>query len=143
MKKVGLLICLLCATIFLKAQNIPMPGAKFKFEKITHDFGSVKQGPDIFYDFTFTNVGTEALLIYDASGSCSCTIPSFNRAPVKPGQKGSIKVKFETKDKQGTFNKTVYIKSNATSKSEPFEIYIKGNVLTTKTTGKAKTKLSK
>jgi hypothetical protein len=132
MKKILLLICISIFTQFANAQNIPTAGAKFSFSKITHDFGQVPQGPDIFYNFEFTNTGTQPLIILDASGSCSCTIPTFDRAPIKPGGKGIVKVKFETKDKEGTFNKTVYIKSNATARNEPFEIFIKGTVLVKK-----------
>jgi hypothetical protein len=128
MKKIYLLLTLaLLVNTVLTAQT--KTGAKFSFTKTSHDFGVVKQGPDIFHEFTFTNTGTEPLVIFDASGSCSCTIPTFDRAPVKPGGVGKVKVKFETKDKNGTFNKTVYIKSNATARNEPFEIYIKGSVL--------------
>ncbi len=129
MKKLLLFVTLSIFTIAAKAQ-MPTAGAKFNFAKTTYDFGTVPQGPDIVYEFAFTNTGSAPLVIYEASGSCSCTIPSFDRAPVKPGASAKIKVKFETKDKQGTFNKTVYIKSNATARNEPFEIFIKGNVAT-------------
>ncbi len=128
MKKIFILVLSIMAGANLFAQ-IPSGGAKFSFGKTTHDFGAVKQGPDIVYTFEFTNTGTQPLVIYDASGSCSCTLPTFDRAPVKPGAKGKIKVLFQTKDKEGTFNKTVYIKSNATARNEPFELFIKGNVL--------------
>ena len=94
MKKIFLMLSLLfCATISFA--QIPTAGAKFTFASTMHDFGVVKQGPDIVYDFVFTNTGTEPLIIMDASGSCSCTIPTFDRAPVMPGKTGKIKVKFE------------------------------------------------
>lgn len=53
-----------------------------------------------------------------------------------PGQKGSIKVKYNTKDRIGSFNKTVYIKSNAKSDKERYEITIKGNVIAANSTDK-------
>jgi hypothetical protein len=114
--------------------------AQFGFTKTTHDFGSVQRGPDITYDFEFTNTGTQPLMIYDAKGSCSCTKAEFKRDPVLPGQKGKVTARFETKDKDGSFSKTLFIYSNATDRKEPFELFIKGNVLIPKKGAKGKKK---
>jgi hypothetical protein len=114
--------------------------AQFGFTKTTHDFGNVKRGPDVTYDFEFTNTGTQPLMIYDAKGSCSCTKADFKRDPVLPGQKGKVTAIFETKDKEGSFSKTLFIYSNATDRKEPFELFIKGNVLLPKKVSKAKKK---
>jgi Protein of unknown function (DUF1573) len=130
MKKILFTIIALLGFInFSKAQLEATTGAKFKFDKEVHDFGIVKQGDDATCLFTYTNVGTEPLIISDCKGSCSCTIPSFKTDPVLPGATGVITVKFDTKDKDGDFTKTVYIQSNATARNERYELKIKGNVL--------------
>jgi len=90
--------------------------AEIKFEKETHDFGKIKQYSDAIYYFKFTNTGKEPLIITDAKGSCDCTVPDWPKHPIKPGESGTIKVKYDTK-KVGLFNKTVTITSNARNQS--------------------------
>jgi Protein of unknown function (DUF1573) len=133
MKKIFFTImAVLAFTNFSNAQTEITAGPKFKFEEEVHDFGIIKQGADATCQFKFINVGSEALVISDCKGSCSCTIPSFKSDPVLPGAEGIITVKFDTKDKDGDFTKTVYIQSNATARNERYEIKIKGNVLAPK-----------
>jgi hypothetical protein len=98
----------------------------------THDFGNVPCGPDAIYEYEFTNTGTAPLIIGKCAGSCSCTKPTCPSQPIMPGAKGKINVHFETKDKEGAFNKSVFIKCNATNINPnvgQYEIFLKGNVL--------------
>ena len=115
-----------------KAADAPKKdGPVFKFkEGDTHDFGEVPLGPDVTYDFVFTNVGNQPLMIMDAQPSCSCTTPEWDHAPVLPGQTGKIKVGYKTKDHAGPFNKDVYIQSNAIvpNGEKRYTIHIKGTV---------------
>jgi Protein of unknown function (DUF1573) len=53
-------------------------------------------------------------LITNATGSCGCTIPVFPTAPIAPGEKGSILVKFTAKNKFGPQKPTVTVTTNAT-----------------------------
>ncbi|MFZ4752013.1 MAG: DUF1573 domain-containing protein [Chitinophagaceae bacterium] len=108
-----------------KSPNAPV----FKFVEETHDFGTLKEGPQAVYEFVFTNTGKEPLIIQSCSASCGCTTPDWSKDPILPGQKGKITVKYNTEGRVGTFNKTVYIASNAKSDKERYEIYIKGNVV--------------
>ena len=103
-------------------------GPTFKFEAEEYNFGSAKQGDVITYEFKFTNAGKEPLIITSASGSCGCTVPNYPKEPIKPGEKGSIKVSFNTAGKAGMQDKTVTIKSNA--KEGDKVIHVKGNVET-------------
>lgn len=86
--------------------------AEIKFEKEVHDYGTVKQGANGECEFTFTNSGTEPLIITNARGSCGCTVPDWPKQPVKPGETSVIKVKYDTK-RVGPINKSVTINSNA------------------------------
>ncbi len=102
-------------------------GAKIKFNKEVHDYGTVKYGGDGACTFEFTNEGNEALVISNAKGSCGCTVPEWPKEPIAPGAKGTIKVKYDTK-RPGAINKSVTITSNAVN--EPTKVIrIKGNVL--------------
>lgn len=95
------------------------------FTDLTHDFGTVQEGPDATCKFTFTNKGNEALVIQKAQPSCGCTVPTYSKEPIQPGQEGSIDVAFHTMGKPaGSFAKTITITSNAGVKV----LTIKGNV---------------
>ena len=111
------------------AQNDRPNAPVFKFTEETHNFGNLKEGAEASYDFMFTNTGKEPLIIQDCKASCGCTTPVWTKAPVLPGQSGKINVKYDTKGRPGSFNKSIFIASNAKSKEKRYEIVITGNVL--------------
>jgi len=84
----------------------------FKFEEESHDFGKIMQGETVSYPFKFRNVGKSDLIISDVSTSCGCTVPSFPKTPIHPGQDGTIKVSFNSAEKHGYQNKNVVIVAN-------------------------------
>ncbi|MBJ04333.1 MAG: hypothetical protein CMP65_00325 [Flavobacteriales bacterium] len=78
------------------------------------NFGSIKEGDSPEFTFTFENSGTEPMIISNAKGSCGCTVPQWPKEPIAPGEKGEISVKFNSKNKKGSQNKTVTITANTT-----------------------------
>lgn len=88
-------------------------GPVMTFETKIHDFGTIKEaeGP-VTYTFEFTNTGDEPLVIVNVNASCGCTRPEYPKAPVKPGQKGKIKVTFNPTGRPGEFSKDVKIRTN-------------------------------
>ncbi len=101
-------------------------GPVMKFEKEEHNFGTIKQGDKVEYTFQFANNGKEPLIISEAHGSCGCTVPEWPKQPIKKGEKGTIKVTFNSAGKQGMQDKTVTITSNAAD--SPKVLHIKGTV---------------
>lgn len=89
-----------------------LPKTKMKFKETVHDFGKLKGGETREYNFEFTNVGQEDLVIEYAKGSCGCTVPEWPKDPIKPGATGAIKVKFDSTGKKGKQEKTVTITAN-------------------------------
>ena len=100
--------------------------ANFKFEKTDYDFGTIKQGESITYEFKFSNTDGEPIIISKAEGSCGCTVPQWPKEPIMKGQTSAIKVTFNSTGKLGMQDKTVTITSNA--KDNPMVIHLKGNV---------------
>ena len=101
-------------------------GASVEFEKDVHDFGNMKQHGDASAEFKFTNTGAAPLIISNAKGSCGCTVPSWPKEPIMPGETSSIKVKYDSK-RVGPINKSVTISSNASN--EPTKVIrIKGMI---------------
>lgn len=102
--------------------------AEIKFDKITHNFGTFSEKDPIqTATFTFTNVGSAPLIINQAIASCGCTVPTFTKQPIKPGEKGEIKVKYNGTGKfPGHFKKSITIRCNG--KTEMTRLYVEGNM---------------
>ena len=83
-----------------------------KFAEVSHNFGTIQQDSKNTKIFTFTNTGSEPLIIEDAKGSCGCTVPKFPKEPIKPGATGEIEVVYSPGKQQGSQNKTVTITAN-------------------------------
>lgn len=83
-----------------------------KFDKPLHDFGKIKAGEKVTYEFAFTNSGKSPLIISDAVATCGCTKPEWPKTPIKPGEAASIKVTFDSKGKMGLQDKMITITAN-------------------------------
>ena len=78
-------------------------------------------------DITITNTGDAPLVINQAFASCGCTVPTYTKDPVKPGEKGKIEVTYNGKGKvAGHFSKTITVRSNA--KTEIVRLTIEGTM---------------
>lgn len=111
---------------FLFFISITINAQEFTFEKELINYGKIDKGADGERVFVFTNSGDAPLVIDKIQSSCGCTVPKKPEAPVMPGEKGEIKVSYDTK-RVGGFSKSITIFSNATS-SKPKVIKIKGYV---------------
>lgn len=83
-----------------------------KFTSELHDFGIIIQGEKVAHSFKFKNTGESDLLIKDASASCGCTVPSFPREPIAPGEEGEIEVIFDSANRSGRQHKSINVISN-------------------------------
>jgi hypothetical protein len=120
MKKIALLLTLAFfytagvmaqATEPVKVENNPN-GPEISFEKTVHDYGTIPFGGNGVCTFKFTNTGKEPLILSQPQSSCGCTVPTWPKEPVLPGDSEEIQVTYNTK-KAGPINKTVTIRSNA------------------------------
>jgi len=100
----------------INAQIIDDEGrAKFEFineGETVWDFGTIQEGDSPEFTFRFKNTGTEPMIISNAKGSCGCTVPAWPKEPIAPGDEGEINVKFNSKGKKGSQNKTVTLTAN-------------------------------
>src|ERR1035437_9507109 len=92
------------------------------FDNETIEYGTVKYDADGNREFKFKNTGKEPLIIYSATGSCGCTVPTAPKDPIKPGESAVIKVHYDTK-RPGSFEKTVTVSSNAKTPSKTLKIH--------------------
>jgi hypothetical protein len=86
-------------------------GPVMTFEKMEIDYGTIAQGADPLRRFKFKNTGTEPLTIKNARGSCGCTVPSYKKEPIAPGETSEIEVRYDTQ-RIGDFAKSVTIETN-------------------------------
>lgn len=98
----------------------PLP--TFAFAEENHDFGTINEGDVVEHIFEFENTGDAPLIISDAKGSCGCTVPEWPKEPIGIGEKGQIKVKFNSRKKPGIQNKTVTITANTYPKQTRIKI---------------------
>lgn len=106
-------------------------GAEMTFETEVVDYGTIPQHADGVRTFKFTNTGTAPLIISNAKGSCGCTVPTWPKKPIKPGEVAEIKVKYAT-NRLGPINKSVTVTSNSSVPNKVLRI--KGNVIKKETT---------
>lgn len=99
---------------------------EIKFESLVHDFGTFpEESGKVSTEFVFTNSGDADLVLQKVRASCGCTTPDWTKTPVKPGEKGTIKVTYNASGRPGMFNKTITVTSNAGEK----RLSIKGDVI--------------
>lgn len=95
-------------------------GAQMKFGKVKHDFGKFKEeaGPQT-ANFEFTNSGSSDILVTRVAASCGCTTPEWTKHPVKPGEKGFVKVTYDPRNRPNKFKKTAAVYTNASANGRP------------------------
>ena len=130
MKKILASLC----TLLVVGVAIAQPGGKpvggngpmIQLDKDVHDYGNIPQGANGECAFVVTNIGDAPLILTNCKGSCGCTVPKCDTAPIAPGQKSTITVRYDTK-RVGPINKSVTITSNATNEADKV-VRIKGTV---------------
>ncbi len=144
MKKIGIVLVVIAATTFIvscgntnaaskiKTENVTSAqkrdveikkgAASASFDKTQFDFGTVNEGDIVETTFVITNSGKTDLIITDAKTTCGCTVPTWPRTPIKPGESEDIKVKFNTAGKRNKQSKTITLLTNTEKGSESFRI---------------------
>ncbi|NLR90261.1 MULTISPECIES: DUF1573 domain-containing protein [Flammeovirga] len=120
-------VLLLVFSIFFGMSNSYGQG-KIQFEKTVHDFGDInEEDGDAKVIFDFTNNGNKPLKLTSVKASCGCTTPNWSTDPVAAGGKGFIEVSYSTKNRPGTFNKTISVRTDG--QPQVLLLTIKGNVI--------------
>lgn len=96
-----------------------------KFDKVVHNFGKILAGSgEKKCQFKYTNVSSEPVVINNILSSCGCSVPEWNKAPIRPGESGVITVTFLNDQGAYPFDKTltVYVSSSP----KPIQLRITG-----------------
>ncbi|WP_343330028.1 DUF1573 domain-containing protein [Polaribacter staleyi] len=114
MKTFGTLLVIFFISFSINAQE-------FKFEEETINYGKIDKNSNGERVFVFTNIGDQPLIIKNIQSSCGCTVPKKPEHPIMPGEKGEIKVSYDT-NRVGGFSKTITVFSNAKNPRKPIKI---------------------
>ncbi|MBE0649628.1 MAG: DUF1573 domain-containing protein [Bacteroidales bacterium] len=129
MKRLLILLLLVSGVTVSQAQNVTEKTKNAKtqllFKDTHHDFGDIFKGSQGSYTFKFKNSSKEPLLLSKPESSCGCTVASWPKAPIMPGDSSEIKVTYNTSF-EGAFNKTVVVNSNS---NNPVVLHIRGRVV--------------
>lgn len=98
--------------------EISKGAASISFDKMEYDFGTVNEGDMVETTFVITNSGKTDLVISNAKPSCGCTVPTWPREPIKPGESSELLVKFNTAGKPNRQSKTVTLTTNTATGRE-------------------------
>jgi hypothetical protein len=100
--------------------------SQLRWEKETHEFGTIEQGKPVSYEFTFTNTTNKDITLTNVKASCGCTATNYTKTAVKPGEKGTVTATYNAAA-GGAFHKTVTVMTSEEN-SAPKIITIKGTV---------------
>ena len=127
MKKTLLILAFFALNTTLLAQTGPK--IEFQAKDNTIDYGTItKQNDNGIRTFYFKNTGDAPLLISNVQSTCGCTIPSYPKTPILPGQTNQIDIKYNMSP--GPMRKTITVESNAVNYEEGrVPLKIKGTVI--------------
>ncbi len=126
MKKLLLSFAALTFSAMLFAQKTSADVAKFTLETI--DLGKIKQGVPVTATFVVTNIGTEPLIIEQATPTCGCTIGDYTKSPIAAGKTGTITATYNAAAATH-FDKHLTVKFSGVDETK--SITITGDVLAT------------
>lgn len=95
--------------------SLPDPATFTKVQWIDSliDFGTLNMGDSTQITFTCKNVGEKPLFLTDVRPSCGCTVASYSREAILPGQKGFVTGTFNSnRSHPGEVRKTIFVTTN-------------------------------
>ena len=85
---------------------------KAEFNTLQYDFGTVKSGDPVNYDFVLKNTGKTDLIIRKIKASCGCTTATPSKSVLKPGESTGRSTSFRTAGYSGRQGKTITVITN-------------------------------
>lgn len=104
-----------CILITLNLNNaFSQEKANVEWEKKIHDFGQInaKNSKVAFEEFSFNVKSNTPFVIHKASVSCGCVKVEYPKHPIRRGEKGKVKVYYDSKNQKGHFDKRIFLESN-------------------------------
>lgn len=103
---------------------------RVQFDQTTQELGTLLWHTPRTATFTFTNKGTQAIVIQRVRTDCGCTSAEWTKGAIEPGSTGRITATFDA-ELLGHFNKRLAVYTNLDE--QPYVLSIMGQVATTQT----------
>lgn len=127
----AILLCILTLSAALAA------GPQIRWISTVHDFGAFDENDGrVSCRMSFVNEGDDPLVILSARATCGCTMPSYSKEEIMPGDSGHVEISFNPIGRPGRFDKKVYIETN--TKPSRSTLTIKGVVIGASNTVRSK-----
>ena len=96
------------------------------FDTLVYNYGTIEKGSDGKCSFAFKNTSDTPLILTNVAASCGCTVPSWPKNPINPGESSAIDVKYNTNN-VGFFSKRITVTTN--KQATPIILTITGKVV--------------
>ncbi len=83
------------------------------------------------YRFHFQNVSKKAVTVTKVNTSCGCTVATFSKVPVQPGEKGEVSLVFNPFQQAGKVNKHAFVYTDLSRSHPTAKIFLVGKVAPT------------
>jgi len=130
-KRILLIVLIVFVPVIIFGQsksenNMTANAPKIVFNKTIHDFGELILYSPAFCEFRFYSRGKAPLILSEITATCGCTVPSWPKKPITPGDSGTIVINY-LPDETGVIDKNVSVFSNASK--TPVTLELKGRVI--------------
>lgn len=109
--------------------EISETGKFLVFDSCELDTGTIKEEADApEFEFVWKNTGTSPVTVLKVSTTCSCAVPIYERIPVNPGEKSSLKVRYHPKGHPGKFDRKIFVYTDLSGSRPAAVLSLKGYV---------------
>jgi hypothetical protein len=98
--------------------------AELRFERKLHKFPNAKEGDQLEAIFVFQNTGNAPLVFTDYKVTCPCTKAELPNKPIPPGQKGEVRITFDSTGKSYYQDRIIEIFSNSKRGADKLRIKV-------------------
>lgn len=91
------------------------------------NLGPITAGEKKEVKFRFKNTGEYPLIIANVAAGCGCTVPSYTKEPVAPGEEGVVNAAFNSQMQSGNIRKNIVVTANTKPKQQ-FELVFTGEI---------------
>lgn len=121
---------LLVIVIMVMNVTVALPDTGLRLMHDEIDLGSFEATEVREGRVTFRNDSDSPLTILRVTSDCGCTVPSYPRDEIQPGDTASIRVRFDGKGREpGNFKKVIRIVSKNRDSQLRSLLFVKGKIL--------------
>ena len=100
------------ANVVAEQKNISVSKARLVLSDYTFDFGNITEGDTARVNISYKNEGSDPLEIQKVQSSCGCTMAVPSGMIIKPGERGNLKIAFDSSNRFGKTSKTITLFTN-------------------------------